>query len=200
MEVFRICRQEYANALTASGGANRWNTKGQIVIYTGSSRSLASLELIVHKASIVPAMVYKVMVILIADDDYLFKQIQSKDLPADWRTMAAYAHLQRLGSDWYTSQETLVLKVPSAVIPYEYNYIINADHPEFSSKVQLVRAEDYFWDSSYFKKLIFCMSSLKRCSSLIGLIVGQAAKWTAINIPLPFFKGALHQKDTQCVS
>jgi RES domain-containing protein len=55
--------------------------------------------------------------------------------------------LQRLGSEWITSQESLVLKVPSAVVPYEYNFIINTEHPEFSSKVKLVRTEEYFWDS-----------------------------------------------------
>ncbi len=92
-------------------------------------------------------MSYKVMIISIADDDYLTKQIQLKDLPIDWRSLAAYSVLQNIGSDWYNSRESLVLKVPSAVIPLEYNYMINTEHPDFPSKVSLVRSEDYFWDS-----------------------------------------------------
>ncbi len=147
MEVFRISKEIYARTLRASGSANRWNTKGQQVIYTGSSRSLSSLELVVHRGSIQPASTYKVMVISIADDDHLIKQIQSKDLPADWRTLAGYYALQKIGSNWYNSQETVVLKVPSAIIIYEYNYIINTEHPDFGPNVQLVRTEDYFWDS-----------------------------------------------------
>ena len=87
------------------------------------------------------------MVISVADDDYLIKQVQTKDLPSDWRTLAGYSALQKISSTWYNSQETLVLKVPSAIIVYEYNYIINTEHPEFSRKIQLVRTEDYFWDS-----------------------------------------------------
>jgi RES domain-containing protein len=101
----------------------------------------------VHKGVVVPAERYKVMVISIADDDYLQQQIHKKDLPPDWRTLGAYSTLQKLGSEWIKSQESLVLKVPSAVVPYEYNFIINTEHLEFSSKVKLVRTEEYFWDS-----------------------------------------------------
>jgi len=87
------------------------------------------------------------MVISIADDDHLLKQIQIKYLPANWRTFAAYSILQKIGSGWVISEETLVLKIPSAVTPYECNYVINTEHPEFNSKVCLVRTEEYFWDS-----------------------------------------------------
>ncbi|GAB3226716.1 RES family NAD+ phosphorylase [Spirosoma arcticum] len=147
MEVFRISKEVHATSLSASGSANRWNTRGQQVIYTGSSRSLSSLELVVHRGAIQPAARYKVMVISIADDDYLIKQIQRNDLPPNWRGLAGYSGLQQMGSAWYNRQESLVLKVPSAIIVYEYNYIINTEHPDFGSKVQLVRTEDYFWDS-----------------------------------------------------
>lgn len=150
MEVFRICKEAYSGKLTSSGSANRWNIKGQQVIYTGSSRSLSSLELVVHKGSIVPAIAYKVMIISIADDDYLIKQLLIKDLPSDWREFRAYSSLQKIGSDWYNSHESLVLKVPSAIIPFEYNYVINTEHPSFSNKVHLARTEEYFWDSRLF--------------------------------------------------
>lgn len=146
MEVFRICHEKYAERLTSSGSANRWNIKGQQVIYTGGSRSLSTLELAVHRNSIIPTVHYKVMVISIADEDQLFRQVRLAELPLNWRKLNAYSTLQRMGSEWYQHQESLVLKVPSAVIAQEYNYIINAEHPDFSSKVQLVRAEDYFWD------------------------------------------------------
>lgn len=147
MEVFRISNELYSKTLTTSGSANRWNLKGQHVLYTGSSRSLSTLELIVHTGAVKPLISYKVMIISIADDDYLTKQIQLKDLPSHWRSFSAYSALQTIGSNWYTTQASLVLKVPSAVIPLEYNYIINTEHPDFRDKVSLVRLEDYFWDS-----------------------------------------------------
>ena len=150
MEVFKICKEEYSGSLKSSGSANRWNLRGQNVIYTGSTRSLSTLELVVRRSSIAPVNNYKVMVISIADDDYLFKQIHINELVENWRTLTAYSTLQEIGSKWYISQGSLILKVPSAVIPYEYNYIINSEHPDFTKCVRKVRVEDYFWDKRLF--------------------------------------------------
>jgi len=150
MEVFRISREVYASGLVASGGANRWNMRHQYVLYAGSSRSLSTLELIVHRNSIVPLDQYKVMVILIPDSDYLIKTIPTESLPGNWRTLLAYPVLQQIGSGWYESKETLVLKVPSAVIPNEFNFIINMEHPEFKNQIRLIRTEDFFWDDRLF--------------------------------------------------
>ncbi len=136
----------YAHKLVASGHAHRWNLDDQFTIYTASSRSLASLELIVNLNSIPPSQLFKVMVISIADEEGLFTQVLQAGLPASWRSMTAYPHLQHIGAEWYQYQKSLVLKVPSAVIPQEYNYLINTKHPDFKDKVTLVRTEDYFWD------------------------------------------------------
>ena len=146
MEAFRIARSKYAKELTASGSANRWNLDGQKVIYVGSSRSLSTLELIVHSGAIKPGIRYKVMVIYVADEDHLTKQIMINDLPKNWREMKAYPKLQQIGSEWYESQDTLILKIPSAVIPKEYNYIINTIHPQYDHRVKLIKTENYFWD------------------------------------------------------
>lgn len=147
MEVFRISKADYAASLMASGTANRWNLRGQQVIYTGASRALSTLELVVHKGSVTPSGIYRVMVISIADEDHLYQQVHLNELPTHWRSFGAYSLLQKIGSAWINSQESLVLKVPSAVIPHEYNYILNKEHPDFDKKVQLVRTEEYFRDS-----------------------------------------------------
>ena len=147
MEIFRISTEEHANFLTASGNANRWNKSRQNVIYAGSSRSLVTLESIVHKSLIKPTTIYKVMVISVPDDENLVKRISINDLPANWQTLEAYPILQGIGAEWYKKQETLLLKVPSAVIPYEFNFVINFDHPDFPNNIHLVRIEDYFFDN-----------------------------------------------------
>ena len=150
MELFRISKKNVAGKLRASGLQNRWNRDGQYVIYTGSSRSLSILELVVHRNDIGILDHYLLMVISVADRDHLMKQVMLADLPAQWRSMAAYSALQKIGSEWYQKQQSLLLKVPSAVIPMEYNFIINTEHPDFSKNVTLVRTEDYFWDRSLF--------------------------------------------------
>ncbi|MEJ2053721.1 MAG: RES family NAD+ phosphorylase [Calditrichaceae bacterium] len=146
MEIFRISRKEYSDKLYASGSANRWNRDGEKVIYAGSSRSLAALELIVHRGAVKPNFNYKVLVISADDKDEIVKQVFVNSLPKNWRKMSAYPDLQKIGSDWYRSKETLLLKVPSSVIPMEYNYLINTQHQNFNSYIKLVRVEDYFWD------------------------------------------------------
>jgi RES domain-containing protein len=153
MEVYRISREEYADKLTSSGAANRWNDDNQFVIYAGSSRALSTLELVVHFGAVKPLSKYKVMVISIADEEELFFHVLKKHLPSDWRHVKAYPKLQDIGGSWYRESRSLVLRVPSAVIPREYNYIINTRHPDFASKVQLVRQEEYFWDERLFGKV-----------------------------------------------
>jgi RES domain-containing protein len=151
MEVFRICKAKYASSLLSSGVANRWNSDGEYVIYTGGSRSLSSLELIVHKNAISISASYHVMVISIPETEDLLKKIEPKDLPNNWRREAAYTVTQQMGSDWYRSNASLVLQVPSAIMPYEHNFVINTRHPSFVSKVKLLRQEDFFWDERLFK-------------------------------------------------
>lgn len=146
MLVYRISPEPYSNKLIASGAPNRWNLRGQKVIYTGSSRSLSTLELIVHRSSIKPSITYKVLVISL-DIANNIQQISLNELPANWRTIRAYQDLQAIGSTWYKQKKHLVLEVPSAVIPNESNYIINTEHPDFSNKISMLKTEDYFWDS-----------------------------------------------------
>jgi len=146
MEVFRISRAKYARTIKSSGAANRWNLENEYVVYTTGSRSLATLELVVRRAAIQPKFVYKMMVISIADNESLFTQIPIKKFPKNWKSVKAYPKLQQMGSDWYTSSHSLVLKVPSAIIDKEYNYIINTRHPDYKGNIKLVRKEPYFWD------------------------------------------------------
>lgn len=146
MEVYRIAKENFSKELVASGLANRWNKETQFILYTGSSRSLATLELVVRRKSIALSDDYRVMIISIADEENLITTIRQVDLPKIWRSINAYSKLQQIGSDWYKTKQSLILKVPSAVISQEYNYLINIKHPDFLEKVSLVRTENYFWD------------------------------------------------------
>jgi RES domain-containing protein len=146
MEVYRIAAKEYADGLYASGVQNRWNVRDQWVIYCGSSRSLSTLELLVHRQHVSPQRNYKVMCIQLPNSKQSFEYIDPNTLPNNWRKLKGYTYCQSLGSQWYSEQRSLVLAVPSAVIPQEWNFVINTEHPDFN-KVQLEELENYFWDS-----------------------------------------------------
>ncbi|VAW42296.1 hypothetical protein MNBD_GAMMA01-1998, partial [hydrothermal vent metagenome] len=89
---------------------------------------------------------YKIMIISIPDDDNLVHTVVTKNLPKQWHSLSAYSLLQNIGSQWYQKKQSLILKVPSVIIPQEYNYMINTKHDNFSRDVKLIRTEDYFWD------------------------------------------------------
>ena len=86
------------------------------------------------------------MVLSISEESSLIRHVRLEELPDNWRTMAGRTVLQAIGASWYASKESLVLKVPSVVIPQEFNYAINTVHPLFGECVKLVGTEPYFWE------------------------------------------------------
>lgn len=139
MIVYKICLTKYSANLTASGIANRWNRKDEYVIYAGSSIALATLELVAHRSGIMAHKSYKLLTIEI-DAAATIDAVKTDQLPKNWRSLNAYVKLQDIGSQWYQNNKSLLLQVPSAVVPQEFNYIINTGHPEFSSKIKILKA------------------------------------------------------------
>lgn len=148
MIVYRLSHAKYANTLNSSGAANRWSKAFQYVIYCSENVSLCALELLAHTNGIRPAGEFRIMEIEIKNPANT-KSINSIDLPENWHQLQSYGHTQELGSDWYESKTSLCLKIPSAIIQSEYNYIINTQHPDFIKKVQLMGVKDFFWDNRF---------------------------------------------------
>ncbi len=147
LELFRIVKRDFAGSLLASGRAARWNRSNEEVLYTSSSRALASLELLVHRNAIMTGYAYVVLVIEVKLSSASVQEIPLQRLPEQWRHIQFYSELQEMGSNWYQSRSTLLLKVPSAVIPQEQNFVINTKHPLFEKSVRVIRTEDFFWDA-----------------------------------------------------
>jgi len=129
---WRICKPRYAatafDGLGAAGHPGRWNRFGQHVVYTSDSPSLAVLEILVNAPGLLPLY----SLISCAFDDSLATDIGQ--LPDGWQRLVdpSWAPLQALGSAWYESRRSAVLRVPSAVIPDQKNYILNVLHPDFA--------------------------------------------------------------------
>lgn len=145
MEIYRIVFEKYSDKLYAPGFAGRWNYEGELVIYAAASRSLASMENMVHKMGQGVLGARFVFMILEIPDDLPLKIITQQALPSNWKLDSSYAITQPLGSDWYKAGETLLLRVPSAVVPSENNFVLNARHPDFS-KVIIKHKEPFGYD------------------------------------------------------
>ncbi len=130
--------------MTASGQPGRWNGKGYFVLYTTGSRALACLENTVHRSGEGLNQNFKVMVIDIPDRIKM-EEIKLRDLPKDWHLFENYYKTQVIGNDWVRKGKTAVLRVPSAIVPLEFNYLLNPNHPDFA-KIKLGGNETFVFD------------------------------------------------------
>lgn len=144
MHVYRIGKSQYANDLNGTGAklhGGRWNHTDIPCIYASASRALAVLEYSVNvNIDFIPrALSISVFEI----DEKQVKDLLIKDLPGDWRDVPAPASTKDMGTSWL-SDGTPIIRVPSIVVPEEFNYILNP----LAGKgfFRLLRADDFVYD------------------------------------------------------
>ena len=147
MNVFRIASTEHIRDLSGIGArlyGGRWNKKGVSVVYTSESKSLATVEYLVH----VPIAIRPVNLSLACIDipeDLVPDEIFISNLPEYWREYPAPVELAQIGSEWAEAKRSLLLKVPSVVVEGEYNILINPNHPDLQ-RVTIAYVEEYRFD------------------------------------------------------
>jgi RES domain-containing protein len=147
MLVFRIAKRATIDDLRGTGSklyGGRWNHRGAAVLYTSESRSLATVEYLVH----VPAAYAPddlAMATLEIPDDIVPEEVPTAVLPENWRRFPAPAPLADLGTAWALSRRSLLLRVPSAVVAREFNILISPDHPAMP-RVVFRQIEAYAFD------------------------------------------------------
>lgn len=140
MLVYRIAHKSFSRKLYASGTKGRWNGEGRKVIYCSESIPLAFLESMIRRQGVGFNDDFKIMVIEIPDD-LLVTAIIPDDLADGWRDFRDYSKCQFLGDRWYEEGKTPLLKVPSAVMPEAFNYVINGTHRDFK-KIKMIDVTD----------------------------------------------------------
>jgi RES domain-containing protein len=137
MVVWRLCRQRHAAPHAAppldGEGARlyggRWNYPGTAVVYTAETLALAALEMLVHiDPDLAPTDL--VAIPTVVPESTRIEEITLAEFPPNWRSTPAPEALQEIGTTWVRHASSLVLRVPSAVIPEEYNYLVNPAHPD----------------------------------------------------------------------
>jgi RES domain-containing protein len=148
VQIWRICRKQFAaRPLDGKGGmlaAGRWHTPRRLVTYASDSLALASLEVLVHcDLDLLPSDLLAVEIEV--PTQMQVTELTTSDLPRAWRRYPAPRTLQELGNSWLDEAATAVLRVPSAVVPTECNYLINPLHPDIK-KVRVVRRFRFAFD------------------------------------------------------
>ena len=135
IRAWRIVKAKHAAGSFVGEGARllggRWNSPGKRVVYTAENAALAALEMLVHLGHMATLPSY--VVIGCHFDEKLVTEV--KDLPEGWRAFPAPAAVQAIGDAWLESAKSAVLRVPSAIVPSENNYLLNPAHPKFGRVV-----------------------------------------------------------------
>jgi RES domain-containing protein len=82
----------------------------------------------------------------------LCQSISLNDLPDNWRTDPIPESVQAIGDQWVQNKESAILKVPSVIIPVEYNYVINPSHPDFT-KLDVHSPQQFILDIRLLNKI-----------------------------------------------
>lgn len=153
MIVYRLSREKYARDLTGEGGrkaGGRWNGRGNPMIYTGQSISLCALEVAVHLPLGMAPQDYQLVSIEIPDQTKLL-EIPAIKLPLNWNVSLHSLTTQAIGDDFLDEAQFLAMKVPSAVVIQENNFLLNPAHKDFS-KVKIVEVIPFRFDDRLFVK------------------------------------------------
>jgi RES domain-containing protein len=152
MIVFRLTKEKYCLDLSGKGAeiaGGRWNSKGVSMVYTSDSRALCLAEIAVHiPLGIVPRNYFLVEISI--PEDKKMNSIYEADLPVDWNGFPHLQATQEIGDRFISENKFLVLKVPSAVVQGDFNYLINTNHSNFSS-VEIIKTELFSFDERMFQ-------------------------------------------------
>ncbi|RPI44881.1 MAG: RES domain-containing protein [Bacteroidetes bacterium] len=135
MKVYRIEREKYLDSVLKGTGAAlkdgfRWNSINTRLVYTAESRALAMLEVSVHLDlnEDFPSDRYYVEIDIPGDTGIL--ELPAVELPGGWDSKPPVKETQFIGDEFVRDKLAAVLRVPSSIVPKEFNYLINPDHPD----------------------------------------------------------------------
>ena len=106
-------------------GSGRWHHRGRLVVYTAAHRSLAMLEIMAHldtRWPLQPMVAWEIEV------PEAFIQTPT-DLPGDWKSNLECT--RAYGDEWLANGRSVALRVPSVIVPVEFNVLLNPAHPDF---------------------------------------------------------------------
>ena len=128
--------------------SSRWTSLGRRVVYFAESPTAALVETLMHlevDSEDTPDF-YTLLKIAVPDD----LAIQQLDPPAGSEWKQDMNLTQRIGNAWLASLETALARVPSAIAPHTWNYLMNPEHPE-ARQVQVAEVIRERFDNRLFR-------------------------------------------------
>ncbi|MFM2327504.1 MAG: hypothetical protein RIR31_1706, partial [Bacteroidota bacterium] len=145
MIVYRICNTLYKDDISGYGASvrgARWNPSGTSMLYTSEHISLCALEMLVNILLTEVKINFHLLQISVPENASL-SLVAAQKLKQNWRDDEGYTNF--IGNEFCKNKDSLVLKVPSAIISEEYNYLINPTHPDFK-KIKILNSKPFIFD------------------------------------------------------
>lgn len=139
-------------SLDGAGGlyaSARWHTKGWPVIYCAQTPSTALLETLVHMeidAEDRPEY-FKVLKISVPET-VSAERLDVTTAPANWPSDLSISRM--IGDQWLAERRTLLLEVPSVLVPETWNVLVNPLHPEAAS-MAIEMVYEHPFDARFFR-------------------------------------------------
>ncbi|PLW92984.1 MAG: RES superfamily protein [Marinilabiliales bacterium] len=152
MKVYRLSKERYCRDLSGKGAelaGGRWNSRGTAMVYTSSSRALCMAEVAVHFPLGITPRNYYLTTIEIGKKAKI-SVVNPEELSSDWNTFPHAHFTQEIGDQFIKDSEFLVLKVPSAVVQGDFNFLINPHHKD-TRQIKIIKTEEFSFDKRLFK-------------------------------------------------
>ncbi|MEO5909603.1 MAG: RES family NAD+ phosphorylase [Pelobium sp.] len=149
MKLYRLGNCMFSGNLSGEGAriyGGRWNSIGVPAVYFANSRALAVLEVLVHLSPVFLPDNF-CMVEFEVDGNYF--EIQEENLPKDWNVFPFLKNVQKIGDQFLKDNGSPLIKVPSAIVKGEYNFVLNPLHHE-SGNIKLMDSRPFSFDERLF--------------------------------------------------
>lgn len=150
MVLYRLARLAHARKLDGLGAKHypgRWNSLGVPMIYCAGTIAQCLVEVLVHLDE-APEDYYSVQ--LEVPDDVNMAQLVPKQLPKQWKD-AVYNTQTRAVGDAFIQSDTMLMRVPSAVVDGEFNFLLNPAHPDIA-RVKVGLVKPFHFDERLFRR------------------------------------------------
>jgi len=151
---WRLVKKVFASEAFSGEGprivGGRWNSRGTAVVYAAEHLSLAALEMFVGLSRVENGEAFYAYPLDIPAKVHVLTLAPSS-LPLDCRAIKHPGSTRAVGDAWVRAGESAILRVPSVLIPAEYNLILNPIHPDFR-KIIIGTPEDFSFDSRMWKQ------------------------------------------------
>ncbi|HXE15046.1 MAG TPA: RES family NAD+ phosphorylase [Bryobacteraceae bacterium] len=125
MVLWRISRHRDLSGIGGLRANGRWHHAGQPIIYLSENPASALLEVCVHTASNdVPP---EFTLLRIEGPEIVAPSVLADSLPKGWQSRTEVT--RDIGTRWLRGNDSVLLKVLSAIVPETVNFLFNPLHP-----------------------------------------------------------------------